>query len=240
MATGLSVKKNESLNISHLFGQLIKLDKESGKYVMDGSISSFLYFTFPRDLFIRALSLLESHEMFIYVLEKELSETSDDGTQNILIEKLYEMSLHELNFLFRLIVKNQNEGKDSIGNGRSLIYVDILHWTCSCPEFSEEILKQTNIHNKNIISLKDLLLLEVDDVEAFSNDRFCQLDSYSLSKQRYLRHDKVMCPHLLAYAILLVSNKNVLKYFIQQERNVFLMSIQSINEWLNLHINIIV
>ncbi|CAL9728712.1 suppressor of hydroxyurea sensitivity protein 2 [Monosporozyma unispora] len=273
-------KENDSINISELLGKLIKFDSKEGNYVMDETISSFLYYMFPRDLFIRALSLLESHDMFIYVLEVEYSpiaehmptlkdnesssstirressasNTTDKGTstrevdlplQTNLIGKFYQESLYELDFLFKLIVKNQSELVDTANpSSNSLIYVDILHWTCSCQEFTEEISKQIECHQKSNTTskpaIKDFVLTEVDDIDKFSNDKFCQLDSYSLSKQRYFKYDKVMCPHLLAYAILLVSNKDVLTYFTQQEKNVLLLSINSINEWLKLHINIIV
>lgn len=273
-------KGSDSINISELLGKLVKFDPNEDKYVMDETVSSFLYYMFPRDLFIRALSLLESHDMFIYVLESEsppiaehiptlrddesstsiIRQESSTGTitdnnnstnkidaplQTKLIAKFYQESLHELDFLFKLIVKNQSENMNTTNESSdSLIYVDILHWTCSCHEYTKGIADQIELdHKVNPDSnkpLKDFLLLEIDDIDEFSTDIFCQLDSYSLSKQRYFKYDNVMCPHLLAYAILLVSNKDVLTYFTQQEGYVFLLSINSINEWLKLHINIII
>lgn len=271
---------NDLLNISELFEKLIIFNKGINKYVMDETISSFLYYLFPRDLFIRALSLLESNDMFIYVLKKDSrgenkaltctdnnnnNTNNDNDIQNKLIENFYRHSLYELSFLFRLIVKNQiefmhdnntNKKSNSINNNsnnnntqESLIYVDILHWSCSCDEYSSELLKQMDYKENfeedddvDIVpsNIKDYLLIEIDDLEKFSTDRFCQLDSFSLSKQRYFKYNKVMCAHLLAYAILLTSNENVLKFFIQQERTVYLLSINNINEWLKLHINIII
>ncbi|KAK5781519.1 hypothetical protein RI543_001067 [Arxiozyma heterogenica] len=252
---------NDLLNISELFDKLITFNKGINKYVLDETISSFLYYLFPRDLFIRALSLLESNDMFIYVLEKDIrgenksltctdnnnNDNNDNDIQNKLIENFYRHSLHELSFLFRLIVKNQIEFiHDNNTNKKSN---NILHWSCSCDEYSSELLKQMdykeNFEEEDDVdivpsSIKDYLLIEIDDLEKFSTDRFCQLDSFSLSKQRYFKYNKVMCPHLLAYAILLTSNENVLKFFIQQERTVYLLSINNINEWLKLHINIII
>lgn len=273
-------KANDSINISELLGKLIKFDPNEDKYVMDETISSFLYYMFPRDLFIRALSLLESHDMFIYVLENEsppiagqIPTLRDDESSTLiirqesststvtdidssrnktnaplqarLIAKFYEESLYELDFLFKLIVKNQSENMDTANQSPdSLIYVDILHWTCSCHEYTKGIANQIELNHKispdSNIPLKDCLLSEIDDIDKFSADKFCQLDSYSLSKQRYFKYENVMCPHLLAYAILLVSNKDVLTYFTQQKEYVFLLSIDSINEWLKLHINIII
>lgn len=251
---------NDSLNISELFEKLITFNEDTNKYVMDETVSSFLYYLFPRDLFIRALSLLESNDMFIYVLEKgngkekdNITCTDDNDIQNKLIEIFYQHSLHELGFLFRLIVKNPIESIHYNNNNNnntqeSLIYVDILHWSCSCDEYSLELLKQIeskeNLEEEDdtdIIpsDIRDHLLIEIDDLENFSRDKFCQLDSFSLSKQRYFKYNKVMCPHLLAYSILLISNENALKFFIQQERTVYLLSINNTNEWLKLHINII-
>lgn len=243
------------INISELFEKLITFNKEENKYVMDEIISSFLYYLFPRDLFIRALSLLESNNMFIYVLEKGKGKEKENNTitddcniQNRLIENFYKDSLHELNFLFRLIVKNQLETQQNKSQ-ESLIYVDILHWSCSCNEYCLEILKQIESKEEeddddddiDIIpnDIRNHLLIEIDDLEKFSKDKFCQLDSFSFSKQRYFKYNKVMCPHLLAYSILLISKESVLRFFIQQKKTVLLLPIDNINEWLRLHTNII-
>ena len=244
------------INISELFEKLITFNKEENKYVMDETISSFLYYLFPRDLFIRALSLLESNNMFIYVLEKGKGKEKENNTitddcniQNRLIENFYKDSLHELIFLFRLIVKNQLETQQNKSQ-ESLIYVDILHWSCSCNEYCLEILKQIESKEEDddddddidIIpnDIRNHLLIEIDDLEKFSKDKFCQLDLFSFSKQRYFKYNKVMCPHLLAYSILLISKESVLRFFIQQKKTVLLLPIDNINEWLRLHTNIII
>ncbi|SMN21913.1 similar to Saccharomyces cerevisiae YDR078C SHU2 Protein involved in a Rad51p- [Maudiozyma saulgeensis] len=265
---------DNTVNYSELFSRL--LDNEGN---LNNSMLTFLYYMFPRDLFIRALSLLESNDMLIYILEEGLvndnstgkeaertvtladKPTSERSTNTLedkqdtdsikkgnnssdtdtheriedmdkLLKDIYNDDDYQL--LYRLIVKSDNE---------SPIYVDLKDWTCSCTEYCELFSKE--IHsaeesNTNNSTIQDIMINEIDDIEEFKEDRVGQLDAYSFSKQRYFKIDKIMCSHLLAYSILLRSSLKNLNYFVQKKSNVLLIRISNIDEWLKLHINIVI
>ncbi|CAB4256577.1 similar to Saccharomyces cerevisiae YDR078C SHU2 Protein involved in a Rad51p- [Maudiozyma barnettii] len=276
---------DKTVNYSELFSQL--LDNEGN---FNNSMLTFLYYMFPRDLFIRALSLLESNDMMIYILEEAINNdnsviaeaqrtatladesnsakntitstnTTEDDKQGavpplnatipIVTDSLGENNPGEIEYmngllkdiyndddyqlLYRLIVKSDNEPP---------IYVDLKDWTCSCSEycelFSHEIFSNEGEKKDVDSAIQDLLVTEIDDIEEFKDDRIGQLDAHSFSKQQYFKIDKIMCSHLLAYSILLRSSMDILKYFVQKKSNVLLFRITNIDEWLKLHINIIV
>ncbi|CCF57246.1 hypothetical protein KAFR_0C02530 [Kazachstania africana CBS 2517] len=250
----------KSINFSKLFSKLLKEHNE-----IDDTVSSFLYYMFPRDLFIRALSLIESNNMFIYALAAECCQVSALTTTfhdtpvsstisksvtseiteidvnipqmsspisqvNKLIEKFMQ---DDIDLSYRLIVRPENTQS-------SPLYVDLDNWTCSCTEFSELFQKELETsRNSANTDLKDLLIREIDDMNDFSEDKFAQLDSHSLSKQRYFKWERITCCHLLAYSIVLKSSPKLLRYFIVEKTNVLLIPINNIDEWLKLHINIV-
>ncbi|QLL34958.1 hypothetical protein HG536_0H03330 [Torulaspora globosa] len=252
------MKSDRTINYSRLFSQLIGRDGQ-----MDDTIASFLYYLFPRELFVRALSLIESCDMFIYLLdtnqcEKNRGHTSSVSTEadspskpssegnfdpadaaigqrsnatnkketDPLVSMAYESGP---DYLHRLIVKSDTDGK-------APIFVDLQNWFCSCDEYTDLFAKETAAQPDDYVSR---LVRDVDDVQDFSDDRFAQLDAHSLCKQRYFRHDKVMCAHLLAYSILLRSSKNVLRYFTTVKPQVPMISVSNMDEWLKLHINLV-
>lgn len=57
------------IEYSKLFAKLVNTNDDTK---LDDTIASFLYYMFPRELFIRAISLLESSDMFIYILDLSL------------------------------------------------------------------------------------------------------------------------------------------------------------------------
>lgn len=231
---------------------------------MDDTIASFLYYMFPKEMFVRALSLIESSNMFIYAFDiqevnSRAMEPSDSASTNpdesvrqnssestsfvpankpssphsatthVLVAPIYE---NDSELLYRLIVKADSDTDPSV-------YVDLTNWFCSCEEFANGFLE----HGLNGTSKEDdiaqRLTREVTELQDFSDDRFAQLDAHSLSKQRYFHHDKVMCPHLLAFSILLRSSPSVLQYFAVNKGQVLLIPITNMDEWLKLHINIV-
>lgn len=228
---------------------------------MDDTIASFLYYLFPRELFVRALSLIESCDMFIYLLDTDRCEKNRGHTSSVsteadspsksssegnsgshstfgqrsstnkketdpLVSMAYESGP---DYLHRLIVKPDTDGK-------APIFVDLPNWFCSCDEYTELFAKETAARSDDYVSL---LVRDIDDMQDFSDDRFAQLDAHSLCRQRYFRHDKVMCAHLLAYSILLRSCKDVLRYFTTVRAQVPMISVSNMDEWLKLHINLV-
>ena len=249
-----------SVNYSELFSQLIAKDDK-----INTSMLTFLYYMFPRDLFIRALSLLESNDMMIYILDnddvssipakrtetladqwlmKSTTDTMDTTVKadtintdtnselkymNDTLRSLYD---NDSNLLYRLIVKSDDT---------TPIYVDLKNWTCSCNEYCEYFHNCINSNsNSNKPDIRDELINEIDDIDEFKEDHFAQLNVHSFSRQYYFQFDKVICPHLLAYSILFRSNLFILQHFVIKKSNVLLIRINNIDEWLKLHINIVV
>lgn len=86
------MRSTQTINYSKLFSQLIGKNGH-----MDNAIASFLYYLFPRELFVTALSLIESSNMFIYVLDvqtdnKSIKSNISIGTD---IDKSFESSVDE-------------------------------------------------------------------------------------------------------------------------------------------------
>lgn len=261
----------QGINFTELFAELI-----DSKGELNDSISTFLYYMFPRDLFIRALSLLESNDMMIYAfdnneesnlsthnststetagsvdtsihitntindnspkkksLNNDITDYEESGNKykNETFEKLLRNVYDDdYQLLYRLIVKSSEESTLPV-------YVDLKNWTCSCNEFCELFEKEINSQPDK--SIEDLLLNDIDDIDKFNDDKFGQLDAFSFSKQRYFKFDKVICPHLLAYSILLESSLSIVQHFVITKSNVLLIRINNIDEWLKLHINIVI
>ena len=272
----MSAGDDKEINYSQLFSQLITRDNE-----LNDKMLTFIYYLFPRDLFIRALSLLESNDMMIYVLNEKAEETgapveaarSDtvvdaqkvSATSTDISEKtldstdtsdetpappttnevLGEAETAVLTAFLRRIFDNDDYQlmyrflvKSSSGDKEPPIYVDLNNWNCSCREYCEQF--DMAIAKDNSAPIADLLTQDIDDLDKFKEDRLGQLDAHSFSRQRFFRHDKVMCPHLLAYSILLRSSFDVLKYFVFTKSSVLIIRVNSIDEWLRLHINIVV
>lgn len=247
--------RQKYIDYSQLFSQLIDEEDE-----MNETVVSFLYHLFPNELFVRGISVLESGNMFIYVLEKdgkELHSNSSSSTDNdapsvstaeaskpsstslndifqsshtkekSLVEKLY-TEPHSLTY--RLIVK-QEELKSPP------IYVDLPHWFCSCDEFNE-LFKREMLENEEP-SLYSQAVFELIDESEHLEDKFGLLAPRS-GHQRFFRHELVMCPHLLAFGLILETRPAMLRYFIEKRSQVFLITIQNVDEWLKLHLNIVV
>ncbi|QLQ82079.1 hypothetical protein HG537_0G03340 [Torulaspora globosa] len=239
------MKSDQTINYSRLFAQLIGKDGH-----MNDTIASFLYYLFPRELFVRALSLIESNDMFIYILDttrcdRNRSDTSTDAdspskpsskrTDTVPTQTSTVIETHPLvgmayengpDYLHRLIVKHANQP----------IFVDLQNWFCSCDEYTQLFAQETTPHPNDCVSL---LVSDIDDLQDFSDDKFAQLDAHSLCKQRYFRHDKLICAHLLAYSILLRSSKNILSYFTTTRQLVPMIKVNNMDEWLKLHINLV-
>lgn len=215
--------EGNAINYSELFGQLINKNGE-----MNDTVASFLYYMFPRELFIRALSLIESCNMFIYVLVP--SGVNNETNQPLKCLEAFELvnSIYDDAGLHRLIVKPSDENIP--------IYVDLNNWMCSCHEYTDLMLGQLNhVHSG---SLETSLLKDIDDSQNFQEDRFAQLDAHSLSMQRYIHSEKLNCPHLLAYSILLRSSTRILLHFLERGQ-ILLIQINNMDEWLKLHINVV-
>lgn len=218
---------------------------------------------FPRDLFIRALSLLESNDMMIYILDNDNSQdTTAKRTETLADESMSKSEINEIDTKVRAKTINtetnselqyMNDTLRSIykdddskliyrliveSNDTAPIYVDLKNWTCSCNEYCELFHDSISLNRKE--SIQNELITEIDDIEEFKDDHFAQLDIHSFSRQYYFQFDKVICPHLLAYSILLRSSLTVLEHFVIRKSNVLLIRINNIDEWLKLHINIIV
>lgn len=241
---------------SELFGKLIN-DGE-----LDGTMASFLYYMFPKELFIRALSLLDSCDMFIYVYDisgngaaptkssdEEVSTDADStvtasfSTTEFPIKEQHTSISTEDSILLDKYLPLLYEGDDDIQyrlivkstKNETPVYVDVDNWLCSCTEFNEIL--ATSLNNGK--DLKKEFICIMEDLNDFSDDRFGQIDAHSLSMQKYVVHKKLLCSHLLAYSIVLRSSKNVLRYYVKDTKNVILIPVSSIDEWLKLHINVL-
>lgn len=243
------------INYSEIFSTLVKDDG------VDDMVASFLYYMFPRELFIRGLSLLESSDMFIYVFdamkgESSESEVSTDvdtsvnlsSKENIAasttetqinakdnsvdVTKNYLNKLYEDDDLlqYRLIVKSSSS--DGI---ETPVYVDLHNWLCSCEEYTE-IMRECLMADKDLV--QEFVQL-IDDFSCFRDDTFGQIEAHSLSLQKYVNTKKLLCPHLLAYSIILLSSPKVLRYYTVEKPGVIVIPITSIDEWLKLHINVL-
>lgn len=253
---------NQSINYSKLFSQLVNKDGE-----MDDTIASFLYYLFPRELFIRALSLIESCDMFIYVLDPnrchlDIKSTTSVGTDidsplsshvegssgpitPAVVQKKPDSRTRDPGSLVSMVYESESEllnrliVKSDSGSAPP-IYVDLQNWFCSCDEYSDLFASETARNSQNQdTDYIEFLSNEVTDLQDFSDDRFAQLDAHSLSKQRYFLHDKVCCAHLVAYSLLLRSSKDVLHYFATVKGQVPMIRVSSMDEWLRLHINVV-
>lgn len=217
---------SSKIDYSELFGKLI-----TNENVLDDTKASFLYYLFPSGMFIQALSLLESSQVFIYYYDNRVNKEKDIDT-NMLINELYLDDNNEENgIMFKTLVQSEDN--------TSTILVDIDHWLCSCEEFCSQFNDVNNNKNNQEKNIKDIVLFETDDIERFSNDKFAQLDANSFSKQRYFKHSEVICPHLLAYSILLRSSPHTLRYFTTHRSTVLMLPANNMDEWLRLHVNII-
>lgn len=251
--------KQKHIDYSQLLARLIQEEDDTLK--LNDTILSFLYHMFPRELFVRAISLLESMDMFIYVLDEQNAKqcnkqevttsvsTEDDasteekqklspgplthqeiGSNNLdgLIDSMYNK---EQTSLYRLIVKQEDLSSPPI-------YVDLGHWFCSCKEFTclfqEELYKQDSCDS----TLAEVLSFEIDTMDEPTEDTFSRLPSEDCCV-RFFRHDQLMCPHLLAFGILLQTDVKILRYFTQIKSQVILLSVQNIDEWLKLQLNIV-
>ncbi|CAR30337.1 Suppressor of hydroxyurea sensitivity protein 2 [Lachancea thermotolerans] len=243
------------IDYSQLLAQLLDKDGE-----LNETTVSFLYHLFPSDFFVRAMSLIDSNNMFIYVFERDETSaalTTSVGTEpdevetttetlrtspsppvaseqelgnavqsSALINTLYEKPQ---SVLHRLIVKQ--EGPQS-----PPVCVDLRHWFCSCDEyntlFEERMLtdEEPSLYSKATTELR---------AGASITDSFASMPPKGASR-RYFRHDIIMCPHLLAFAILLQTTPELLTYFTHKAATVYLITIQNLDEWLKLHLNVVI
>ncbi|CCD22516.1 Shu2p NDAI_0A03590 [Naumovozyma dairenensis CBS 421] len=302
----MSSDNYKELNYSELFKNLIipreqstkkpsenktvREDGDEDAMIINDNIITFLYYLFPRELFIKALSLIESNDMFIYVLLPNHIDPSMENNKdknNTYITKTFDDKADKDNMASRSKTIDNNDADDTVEKTKSneptrtsidsiklidmlydednddddsLIYELIIkssndrippitttlkNWNCSCVEFTEHFRKGMMMKN-NIdeeMKLIDRFIKIIDDPTKFSNDIFAKIDKFSLSKQYYfdlIKNKGIICPHLLAYSILLKSSKQVLKYFILNKADVILIPITNMDEWLKLHINIII
>ncbi|SCU78246.1 LADA_0A04654g1_1 [Lachancea dasiensis] len=264
------MSEEHHIDYSQLLSQLLD---EKGE--LNDTITSFLYHLFPEELFVRAMSLLDSNDMFIYVYDKLQTESKHiksistepdepearealSGTSNEMLKTseaaesrpdaganskdiahlLYEGREAPLN---RLIVKPETPESPPI-------CVDLDHWFCSCEEYNCQF--RSNLLNvpeqpAGPVDLEESSLYSRAIVEhelksqAPHSDRFAQVKSLHLQFQRYFRHELAMCPHLLAFAILLQTSSAILMYFTHTNATVYLITVQNLDEWLKLHLNVI-
>ncbi|CEP63053.1 Shu2p LALA0_S07e01354g [Lachancea lanzarotensis] len=287
---------------------------------LNDGVVSFLYHLFPGDLFVRAMSLLDSRDMFIYLFDdsrnackhSESTETEPDrdfvassspsrGSENKLVKKSLEQDQknhipettktraqqatgerkldtdRDLNgvantgisretsqkkcnvssgiqgknmvdalydddpaqrIVNRLVIKQNNDQTPPV-------CVDLNRWFCSCEEFNtqflQNIIKPTNTDPPDQTTLYSRAVqdLNTDHVPQRS-DRFAQLPHNPADHvQHYFRHEMAMCPHLLAFAILLQTSARVLSYFTDTNMTVYLITVHNLDEWLNLHLNVV-
>lgn len=223
----MSMSDNTHINYSELLAELINDDK------LNDIIVSFLYHLFPNELFIRAFSLLESNDMFIYVFEdtssidtiKSIKSSTSNEEDELceLVNKFYDPDSESL-FIYRLIVRETNNLEED-----KPIYVDLNHWFCSCEEYSQNF-------TDGLFSPDDLSCQFTKELDQHTSDRFAKWLKYP---QRFWNHEKLICIHLLAFGILLQTSVKVLRYFTITKLQVFLIRIHSSDEWLKLHLNII-
>ncbi|AEY98960.1 FAGR140Cp [Eremothecium gossypii FDAG1] len=197
-----------NFNYSKLLRNLVTEDN-----VLNEVVVSFLYQLFPRDLFVRAFSLLESADMFIYVWMPTPKEADE------LLESLYNGTP-----LYRPIVRPR-------GPDDRPVCVDLDHWFCSCTEFAATC----RPHLVGDTPLSDALFRPTEAADP--DDCFGML-----AGPQHLRADpeKLMCEHLFAFAILLQTDLRVLRHFSTGPgAQVFVLGITSIDEWLKLHLNVV-
>ncbi|SCV03936.1 LAMI_0H12134g1_1 [Lachancea mirantina] len=241
------------INFSQLLSGIIETNE--GVDQLNEVVVSFLYHLFPKELFVRALSLLESSNMFIYVLEnktcdehgsKQVDNTNGSRVSaSLLISEANlvpsgnDSSRTEQRHLWELLYETEQlqhklivENEDSVGG--TPVVTDLDRWFCSCSEyitlFGDELQQDDD---ERPLACK--LVQEIDKTEG-AHDKFARIKQ----QQRYFRHDKIMCPHLLAFSILLQTEPKTLRYFTGTRQTVYLIRVQNIDEWLRLHLNIVV
>ena len=208
------------LNYSSLLSSLVN---EDGIGLNDTTVA-FLHQLFPNDIFVKAFSLLETHNIFLYVWSS--SKGSNNGIHDVsaLAETLYDDNLRSTTLL-RMIVQSIDQEFS-----KEPIYVDVSAWFCSCSEYSE--------------CLQDLTSITIADEDPL--DKYFEIYSHStgdcfsrIRENMYMNTSKTLCQHLLAGAILLQTSAKVLKYFTAVKQTVSLICISNKDDWLKLHLNIV-
>ncbi|AET40283.1 Shu2p Ecym_5543 [Eremothecium cymbalariae DBVPG len=256
--------KEKDINYSKLLCNLV-----TDAYSLNEVVVSFLYQLFPRDLFVRAFSLLESGNMFIYIWNDEKYTQLIQATEvaeNVHGTKATDVGIGDPNrqyrscgnaadypeeepegshseqlglqiaafyenrqqLLYRLIIKEEHEDD-------SPIYVDLDHWFCSCDEFNgllHDAASSPTFHSK-----EELTSSYTENTD--NQDSFARLGTLDLTGI-FIKHEKLMCSHLLAFAILLQTHEKILRYFSKgPSTQIFMINICSTDEWLKLHLNIV-
>ena len=149
------------IDYSQLLSQLLGENDE-----LNETVVSFLYHLFPRELFIRAMSLIDSNNMFIYVFEKansisKLTESAsteaDDGScrSETSVEQAPPPKTndqqHAADGQSRSLVQTLYERPHTVLNRLIAkqedpeappVCVDLEHWFCSCEEYNTTFKEQ--------------------------------------------------------------------------------------------------
>jgi len=210
------ILSRDIINYSEILGQLV----HKGKSEINADILAFCFNLFDSETFIKAISLLETNNVFIYIYTPNDSVAREDITNYFYEEQRI--------VLQRIIVKEESE-EDKI------IYVDLNNWFCSCDEFNCEF--QNNIQN-----LSSLIEKKLSDETLSSNTHHTQIDKFAKIKdsENFNSTCKVMCSHLLAASILLQSSPSVFDHFTKTIQTCYIIKVTSIDEWLRLQCNIVV
>lgn len=250
----MSQGQERFLNYSQLLSELVD---GRGRTLNDTTVA-FLYQLFPNDLFVKAFSLLETHNLFLYVWDSiddvalndgvQCSDAEIDETSNSVAGSRLPTEGHQChskrnsndndisrlaNMLYDLETRSKTLHRIIVQSvdeevSKKPIYVDVTAWFCSCNEYTKCF--SGMLHNNGDEGYQGMF-------ETYGNetdDNFAKVNSHT-----HVNSSKVICQHLLAAAILLQTSLKVLKYFTSVKQSVSLFSINNKDDWLKLHLNIV-
>ncbi|SSD60630.1 uncharacterized protein SCODWIG_02391 [Saccharomycodes ludwigii] len=229
---------------------MVSKDNSRNELKLNENILGFCYNLFEPDLFIKAISILESNNLFIYILNL------DNKNDEEINKSLTLCNVNKEKVMFRIIIKedsddcNQNDSDGNLKNKKntSIVFTDLPNWYCSCNEFNGKFQQKLNTVNLK----KDLVVIynhHKDRLNEHGKDYFGKFQ-YSSHKDKYTS-GLLMCPHLLASAMLLqnsdekigdslLEENRVLRYFTKIKQSCYIIQVTNIDEWLRLQCNIIV
>ncbi|KAL6941319.1 hypothetical protein ACO0RG_002447 [Hanseniaspora osmophila] len=215
------------INYSEILSQLVNEENE-----LNQDILAFCFNLFDSETFIKALSILESRNLFLYLFTPVPLLETNANQQETLLSSFYK-NQNDSQYLKRIIIKENNE--------KDIVFVDLDSWYCGCEEHNRKY-RDSMDDLSSLVEKKQELNTSQNKTMYFSQppqepeDFFAKIPA---SKQ-YDSSCKIMCPHLLAAAILLQSSMAVFQHFLTKKETCYIIKVESMDEWLRLQCNIVV
>ncbi|KAL6945392.1 hypothetical protein ACO0QE_002844 [Hanseniaspora vineae] len=219
------ILSRDFINYTETLSQLVNEENE-----LNQDILAFCFNLFDSETFIKALSILESGNLFIYVFSP-LPETNEKQNKAFPVN-LYE-NQNSNQYMKRTIIKENNE--------QDIVFVDLDIWYCSCEEFNRQY-KETMDDLSSLLEKKQELNTSQSRTMYFSQPPEAPKDYFAKipASKQYDSTCKIVCPHLLAASILLQSSATVFQHFLTKKETCYVIKVESMDEWLRLQCNIVV